>query len=259
MMTTLRHGTYMMGREVRALWRQPWFVAITLVSPIIWLLLFGAAFKQVVNIPGFDETGSYIQFLVPGVVIMTAMFSSGWSGMGTINDLNEGVVDRFLVSPVRRSAMIVGRLMRAALEIAIQAAIVIGLGLLVGATFPGGVGGVLLLILIAALMGALFGAFSNGVALLTRQEETLIAFMQFLTLPLAFLASVFMPPDLLPGWIQTAADFNPVNWAVEAGREVVLGNTDWGLVAGRVGLLAALAIIAAVFATRAFRSYQRSV
>jgi ABC-2 type transport system permease protein len=83
--------------------------------------------------------------------------------------------------------------------------------------------------------------------------------MQFLTLPLAFLASVFMQQDLLPAWMQTAADFNPVNWAVEAGREAVLGDTDWGLVASRVGLLSVLAIAAGAFATRAFQSYQRSV
>jgi ABC-2 type transport system permease protein len=68
-----------------------------------------------------------------------------------------------------------------------------------------------------------------------------------------------MQANLAPGWIQDAARFNPVNWAVEAGREAVSSGADWGLVAGRAGLLAAFAVVCAVFATRAFRTYQNSV
>jgi len=77
--TALREAGYIMGRELRSLLRQPWWIAITLVQPIIWLLLYGALFKKVVEIPGFEAT-SYIQFLTPGVVVMTALFSAGWAG-----------------------------------------------------------------------------------------------------------------------------------------------------------------------------------
>jgi ABC-2 type transport system permease protein len=76
-------------RQLLALWRQPWFVAITLVQPIIWLLLFGAMFKRVVEIPGFHG-GSYIEFLTPGIVIMSALFSAGWHGMGLIGCWRQG-------------------------------------------------------------------------------------------------------------------------------------------------------------------------
>ena len=79
------------------------------------------------------------------------------------------------------------------------------------------------------------------------------------TLPLTFLSAAFMQKDLMPGWMQTVADFNPVNWAVEAGREAVSATTNWGFVASRAGFLFLLALVCAAFATRAFRAYQKSV
>jgi ABC-2 type transport system permease protein len=257
-MNAAKQTWYMTMRHVMALWRQPWWIAVTLVQPVIWLLLYGALFKRVVDIPGFHG-GSYIAFLAPGVVMMTAVFSAGWGGMSMIEDLDRGVIDRFLVSPVHRSALINGRLLQSSLSIAIQALIIVGLALIVGASFGGGVAGVLALIVVSALLGTGFGALSNGLALLMRREESLIAVMQFLLLPLTFLSSAFMQADLAPGWIQDAARFNPVNWAVEAGREAVSNSADWGLVAGRAGLLAAFALVCAFFATRAFRTYQGSV
>ena len=258
MSTTMRHSWYMTIRHLKALMRQPAWIVITLIQPIIWLLLYGALFKKVVEIPGFQST-SYIQFLAPGVVVMTALFSSGWGGMAMIDDIDKGVVDRFLVSPVARSALIAGRVLNNGVSILIQSVIIVLLALVVGASFPAGVLGVLAMIVVAVLMGAAFGAISNGLALLVRREETLIAMMNFLLLPLTFLSSAFMQKSLMPSWMQTVADINPVNWAVEAGRMAVLDDTDWGGVALRAAGLALLLAVCAMFATRAFRSYQRSV
>jgi ABC-2 type transport system permease protein len=245
-------------RHVRELLRQPWWIAVTLIQPVIWLLLYGALFKRVVQIPGF-HTGSYIEFLAPGVIVMTAIFSAGWGGMPLIDDIERGVTDRFLVTPVRRTALISGRLAHASLTIIIQSLIIVGLALIVGASFPGGVGGVVVMIVVATILGAAFGALSNGLALLARREETLIAVMNFLLLPLTFLSSAFMQQNLIPRWMQHVADFNPVNWAVVAGRSAVSANTDWGVVASRAGFLVALLVVCLAFATRAFRTYQRSV
>ena len=121
-MTLAQHTFYMTIRHVRELLRQPWWIAVTLVQPVIWLLLFGALFKRVVEIPGFHG-GSYIAFLAPGVVVMTAMFNSAWSGMALIEDLNRGVTARFLVSPVRRQALIAGRIAKEAVVVVIQSVI----------------------------------------------------------------------------------------------------------------------------------------
>jgi ABC-2 type transport system permease protein len=257
-MTAVQHSWFMTVRHLRALWRQPWWIVVTLIQPIIWLLLYGALFKRVVEIPGFHG-GSYIEFLTPGVLVMTAFFSAGWSGMPMIEDIDRGVVDRFLTSPVKRSALISGRLLQGSLSIVIQSLIIIGLALISGASFDNGPGGVALLILDATILGAAFGALSNGLALLIRREETLIAAMQFLLLPLTFLSGAFMQLSLVPGWIRHIADFNPVNWAVEAGRSGAMGNTDWGFVASRTGFLLAFLALSGFFAVRAFRTYQRAV
>jgi ABC-2 type transport system permease protein len=258
MALALRHGYYMMGRELLALWRQPWWIAITLMQPIIWLLLFGAMFERITEIPGFTSS-DYIQFLTPGVVVMTAFFSATWSGMGMIQDLDRGVTDRLLVSPVARVALISGKVMQQSVVILIQTAIMIGLALAIGGSFPGGAGGVLVMVGLSILLGASVAAISNGLGLLVRKEETLIAMLSALQLPLTFLSTAFMQRDLMPGWMQTIADLNPLDWAIDASRSAVLGNTDWGLVASRAGLLVLVLALASWFAVNAFRSYQRSV
>ncbi len=244
-------------RDLRALLRQPWFVAITLVQPVIWLLLFGALFKSVAEVPGFSSS-SYVEFLAPGIVIMVALFSSGWNGMGTIQDLDRGVMDRFLVTPVHRSSLITGRIANSAFGIAVQSVIIVGLALVIGASFNGVVG-VAVLIGLAALLGMAFAAFSNGIALLARKEETMIGAVQFIILPLTFTSATFMQQSLMPGWMQTVSKFNPVNWAVEAGRQAATGTPDWAYIGVRAGLLTVLLAFAVAFATRAFHSYQRSV
>jgi ABC-2 type transport system permease protein len=244
-------------RHLRELWRQPWYVAITLVQPLIWLLLFGALFERAVEIPGFG--GDYVDFLTPGIVVMTALFTAGWSGMGVIEDLNRGVMDRFLVSPVSRGSLIAGRLGQLAITIAIQSLVVVGLGLAVGARFPGGLAGVPVLVVCSVLLAWAVGALSIGLALVARQEETLIGAVQLVVLPATFLSAGLMKQSLAPGWVQSIARFNPVDWAVDAGREALGTGVDWNLVASRVGLLALLAAVCGWVATRAFHAYQRSV
>ncbi len=257
-MTAIRQAFIMTHRELLSLLRQPWWIAISLVQPVIWLLLYGALFKRVVDIPGF-HSGSYIQFLAPGVVMMTALFGAGWGGMGLLNDIERGVVDRFLMAPVRKGSIIAGRLLQSVISIVIQSIIIVILALIVGAHFPNGILGIVVMILLGALLGASFGAISNGIALLARREETLIAVMNFMLLPLTFLSAAFMQQNLMPGWMQSTASYNPVNWAVTAGRAAILPDTDWSMVAQKTGLLIVFLIVCSAFATRAFRSYQRSV
>jgi len=257
-MTPLRHTWQVALRYIRALLRQPAWVAISLVQPVIWLLLFGALFKRTADIPGFSG-GSYIEFLTPGVVVMLAVSSAGWVGMGFIEDINRGTMDRLLVSPIWRGALNLGSVAQSMLSIVIQSAIVVGLAVAVGARFHNGVAGVAVLIAVGALLGAIFASLSNGVAVLTRQRETLIGIVTMVTLPLTFLSSALMQESLLASWIRWAAKFNPVNWAAQAGRSAAQANTDWGLIASRVGFLALLLLASAAFATRAFNAYQRSI
>ena len=257
-MTALRHTWQVALRYIRALLRQPAWVGISLVQPVIWLLLFGALFRRTADIPGFTG-GSYIEFLTPGVVVMLAVSSAGWVGMGFIEDINRGTMDRLLVSPIWRGALNLGSVAQSVLSIVIQSVIVIGLSLAVCAHFHNGVAGVGVLVAVAGLLGAVFASLSNGVAVLTRQRETLIGIVTMVTLPPTFLSSALMQQSLLPSWIRWIAKFNLVNWAAEAGRSAAGTNADWGLIATRTGFLALLLLASAAFATHAFNAYQRSV
>jgi ABC-2 type transport system permease protein len=256
-MTPLRQTWQVSLRSLRVIARQPAYLGIALVQPVIWLLLFGALFKAVAQIPGFH--GSYVDYLTPGVVVMLAVSSAGWTGMAFIEDINGGVMDRMLASPVWRGALNLGSVAQAVVTILIQTLLIVLIALALGAHYANGVGGVLILMLVAALLGAAFASLSNGLGVLARQRETLIGAVTMVLLPLTFLSSALMQQNLVPGWIETVAKFNPVNWAVEAGRSAAMSEMDWGLVAGRVGLLAALVVLCAWFATRAFGTYQRSL
>lgn len=258
MTTLVPHTRYLTNRLVLAGLRQPAFVAITLVQPMIWLLLFGQLFKRIVELPGF-EGGAYIDFLTPGVVIMTVLFSSGWAGMAFIDDMDRGVMDRMLSSPVSRGAMMVASTLNQAVSIVVQSVVVVLVGLVLGAKFAGGVLGVLVMLLAATLLGASFASLSNGMALLVRTSEALIGFSTMLTLPLSFLSSAMMAREAAPEWIQTVSAYNPVDWAVVAAREALSADPDWGGVFGRLGGLLAVAVVTGFLATRAFRSYQRSL
>jgi ABC-2 type transport system permease protein len=256
----LRHAGYLTARSTKALWRQPAFAIATLVQPIIWLLLFGALFRGVADLPGFGARyGSYLEFITPGVVVMTALFSSGWAGTVYIEDMNRGVMDRLLASPVRRGAMMIGTLAYQGLTTVLQTLVVVGIAVLAGARFPGGVAGVGVTLLAAVLISVIIASLSNALALLLRQQEALIGISQFIVLPLQFLSSAVMDTRLSPGWVRAIARYNPVDWAVVAARQSLSAGTDWGVVSERLGVLLGLAAVMAWLATRAFGAYQRSL
>ncbi|HKI44192.1 MAG TPA: ABC transporter permease [Balneolales bacterium] len=258
MRETIIHSWHITIRQMRNLMRQPWYVVITLVQPIIWLLLFGGLFKSIASVPGFHAK-SYIDFLTPGIVIMSALFSNGWSGMGVIDDMDRGVMDRFLVTPVSRGAIITGRLAQQGVVTIVQSVIIIFLAWLVGAHFPGGIIGVLVLILSAMILGGSISSLSIALALLLRKEESVIAASNLILLPLTFLSSAFMQENLIPHWIRIAAGFNPVDWAVNTGRQAITASVNPAYVSLHGLLLVLFVIICGWLATRAFRSYQRSV
>ncbi len=258
MSTLVAHSGYLTVRSLRTLVRQPAYLAFTLVQPMIWLLLFGQLFEGVAMLPGFGSS-SYLEYLTPGVIVMSAMMSAGWAGTAFIQDMDRGVMDRNLTSPVSRGALISGVLSYQSVVTVIQSLIVFGAGLLMGARYDGGIAGVGLVLVAATLIALIFGALSCAIALLARSQESLIGVSQFLALPLAFLSSVMMAPSLMPDWVATVARYNPVDWAAVASREALGAQIEWSVVAGRLGLLVALAAGMTWWATRAFRAYQRSV
>ncbi len=252
------HTWFMFGRHVMNLVRQPIWIFTMLTTPFVWLLLYSQLFRRVTELPGF-ETGSYLQFLMPGIVVMTAFFTGTWNGMSMINDLDRGIIERFLATPARRSSLVLGHVAQAALNGVIQAGIILGLGHALGARVHAGPLGWLVLFVVAALVAGCFAGMSNGIALVTRREESMIALSNFIALPLLFLSSVLMNERLMPDWMIWVARFNPVHWGAVAAREMVQRDTDWARAGLYLALLVGMTAAMAAFATWAFRAYRRTL
>ncbi|MGW1490978.1 ABC transporter permease [Streptomyces sp. NPDC002402] len=255
---TVAQTWYMTQRQLVAVARQPAYLVMMLIQPVIWLFLFGNLFKKIVELGGFGTT-TYLDYLIPGIVVMSALNSSMWAGMGTLEEIERGTLNRFLTTPVSRSALMNANVVQNGISTALQSVIIVLLGVAGGAEYPGGVAGIAVLVLASVLLGAVFGAFSNAVGMLVRQRESIIGFNTFLLLPLTFLSSAFMAPSQMPSWMARIADFNPVNWAMVAGRSALAAEPDWGDVLGRGGALVGFAVVAVWLSTRALRSYQKSV
>ncbi len=258
MSTIAAHTTWMTGRQLRTIARMPAYLVISLVQPVIWLFLFGSLFRKVVELPGFGAP-SYLDYLVPGVVIMSALSSSMWSGMTVLEEINQGTMDRFLVLPLHRSAIINASVVMQSLTTAMQSLIIVAIGWAAGAHYQGGITGVLVLIIASVLVAVVFSAFSNTVGMLARQRETIIGINTFLLLPLTFLSTAFMAKSLMPHWMRIVAACNPVNWALESGRAAMNAGPDWARVLAQGGGLAVLAIAVTALSVLTFRAYQKSV
>ena len=254
----MRQFWWLTHRRLQTFVRQPFFLVFTLVQPVIWLFLFGNLFKRVVELPGFGST-SYLTYIVPGVVVMSAMASNMWAGMGTMEEIERGTLNRFLVTPVRRGAIMNANVIEQAVSTTVQSLIIVLLAWASGARFPGGGPGVAVLIAMAVLLGTVFSAMSNAVGMLVRQRETIIGLNTLLLLPLTFVSTTFMNDALMPGWMRALTNYNPVNWAVEAAREALTARPDWSAVGRPAAGLLLLAILMVWLSTRTFRTYQKAV
>jgi ABC-2 type transport system permease protein len=250
---------YLTGRKLRALIRQPFVLVFSVVQPAIWLFLFGELFHRVTDIPGFAYQGSFLAYLVPGVVAMNAMSGNMWAGMAMIEEIDRGTLNRFLVTPASRLAIMNASVVEQAVSTTIQTLIIVALGYAGGARYPGGAPGVAALTAAAVLVGIFWGGLSNMTGMLLRSREAIIGVYTFFMLPLMFLSTAFMQPGFLPGWMQAIASRNPLNWEVQIGRDALSASQDWAAIAVRGGGLLALAVIAVAISVTTFRGYARNV
>jgi len=210
----------------------------------------------VAKLPGFGAE-NYAQFLAPGVATMTAVFGSAHSGLSFLVDIDRGVLDRMLVTPASRGALVSGRVTHSGLQVIVQALIILFVSWLRGAHSHGGVLGLAVVCLSASFLGAAVAALSSGLALWMRKQETVIAAINFLLLPMMFLSSMFMPSNLVPAWVLAATRFNPVNWAVTAARSGYEG-LPMSTVLPPLVAIWVFATVCIGLATLAFRNYRKS-
>lgn len=205
--------------------RMPWWSLFTLLQPLIWLLIFGQLFGNMAHLPGFP-TDDYDRFFLPGVLIMTVLFGSSWSGVSLLREITAGTVDRLLVAPISRTSIVLSRILHSAVQVIAQVLLILPLAWAIGAM--GGVTalGVLQTIVIILLLGLGFAAVSNGLAILLQREEPLVMIGNLMTLPLMFLSSALIPKAMMPEWIRYVAAINPIDYAVEAVRAALLGGAQ---------------------------------
>ena len=257
-MTVMRHTWFMVLRQARNLMREPIWIVLLLVQPMVWLVLYGQLFKNLTRLGGFG-TSSYITFLAPAIVVMNGFFGATWSGMSMINDLDHKVVERFLATPAARTSLVLSQIVRSAITAAIQAVIILLVALALGVSIAAGAAGWVVIILAGVLVNSAFAGLSQAIALLTRREATMIAVANFIGLPLLFLSTTMNARSQMPHWMREVARFNPVDWGVQAAREVALPGTSWSAVGWHLLLLLGLTALTAAWATRTFRAYQRSL
>ncbi|MGD0064672.1 MAG: ABC transporter permease [Streptosporangiaceae bacterium] len=256
--TALVHTWYLTGRKLHALVRQPWVLTFSVIQPVIWLFLFGQLFRKVIDIPGFAFGGTYLDYLVPGVIAMNAMSNNMWAGMSMIEEIDRGTLNRFLVSPASRIGIMNATVAEQAVSTAVQSLIIVGLGLAGGARYHGGVAGVAVMVAASIIVGVVFGGLSNAVGMTLRSREAIIGVYTFFMLPLMFLSSAFIQTRLMPGWMQAIASRNPLNWAVQIGRSAVSASPDWSAIGMRCGGLLVLAVACVAVSVLTFRSYSKN-
>jgi len=204
--------------------RNPFVLVVSLVQPIIFLVLFTEVFGNVAGgavsqgIPGIN----YETYLVPAIAIQVALAAAITSGVGLVNDIENGMFEKVLVTPMNRTAVFVGKTAAEVFRIAVQIGIILGLGVLLGAEVVTSIAGVVGIVVIGVLFSLWFVAFSNALAVLTRDQESTIIGANLLQFPLLFLSSAFLPLAALPDWIQTFARFNPVTYGVDATRSLMI-------------------------------------
>jgi ABC-2 type transport system permease protein len=252
-----RQTGWMVVRQLRNLMRQPIWVVMMVVQPMLWLVLYGQLFSKVT--PLRAGAGSYVEFLAPGIICMNAFFGGTWSGMGMITDLDRKVIDRFLAAPASRLAIVLSQVIRAGITAVIQTLILLVVGLALGVRVHGGALGWLVVFAASFLLATAFAGFSNGLALLFRRPESMIATANMVGLPLMFLSSILVTAALMPGWIRSIARFNPVNWGVHAARNAVVVGGAWGTTGEFLSFLLLATAATSMFATWCFRAYQQSI
>lgn len=232
--------------------RMPLWSLFTLIQPLIWLLIFAQLFKNFVQLPGQD--GGYMDFMVPGVIIMTVLFGSSWSGVSLLRDITSGTVDKMLVAPVSRVAIVLSRVLHSAVQVIAQAIIIMFVAWLMGANLNLNIAYLVMGLLVVFLLGLGFAAISNGFAIALQREEPLVMIGNLMTLPLMFLSSALVPKSFMPDWIQYIAMVNPISYAVESLRAVMVGTPELGLFFKGFAVLLVFAAATLAWAVTAFNA-----
>jgi ABC-2 type transport system permease protein len=238
-MRTLYETRLIFTRAMRLSLRNPVWVILGLVQPILYLVMFGPLLENMTRVQGWPD-GDAWQVFVPGLLVQLGIFGAAFVGFGLIHEIRTGVVERMRVTPASRLALLLGRVLRDVVVLLVQGVILVACAMLFGLDAP--LGGLVLGVLVVALLGAAFSSASYAAALVLKSEDALAPLVNGLAVPLLLLSGILLPMTLAPGWLETISDINPVKHVVDGVRALFLhGSTAtvvWGIVA-TLGLVAA--------------------
>jgi len=236
-MSFFRDTWIIFARSMRLSLRQPLWVLIGLMQPILYLTLFGPLLQTVAASSGF--AGDAWQVFVPGLLVQLGIFGGLFVGFGIIAEWRSGVIERQLVTPASRAAIISGRTLRDVVVIVVQAIVLMGAAWLMGLRV--GLGAVLIGLVLIGMLGAAFSFISNAIGIATKSEDALAPMVNSLALPILLLSGILLPMTLAPRWLQIASDFNPFKHIVEALRAVFRGEFATPMVG--IGLVLAVLLV----------------
>ena len=227
-------------------------VLIRLIQPAVWIIVIGNTFagtRPLIQSVGFN--GSYIEFMAPGVIMLTAIFTSIFGGVNTLWDRRYGFMNKALTSPISRSSIAVGKMLAISLISALQSSLILGIALALGVGIVNYLMIIpILLIVIAFSLG--FSGISVIVAATAKSQETFWGVINFLGMPLFMLSPALFPLELLPHWLAFIAKLNPVTYSVLLIREMMTGTAQIFSIAVDVAVICGFVAIMIAIASYAF-------
>ncbi|WP_017973221.1 ABC transporter permease [Actinopolyspora halophila] len=246
--------TVLTGRSLRAVLRDPRIVVFSLLQPLIMLTLFSQVFGKALMGSIASQTDSYINYLMPAILVTTGIGASLQSGVGLITDMKNGVLGRFRALPIRLGTVLVARSLADLFRTAVQLVVLLlAASVLFGFAPEGGLTGTVSAWLLALLVSWSLTWVFLAIASWVRKEEVMQSVGFLAMFPLMFASSAFVPLDALPGWLRIVARINPLTYAVDASRDLCLALPVGSGVWSALGTSVLLLVIGAVFAVRGFR------
>lgn len=249
---TLADSRVMAVRQLRKVMRKPLFIVFAFVQPVMFVLLFRYVFGGAINTGDIE----YVNFLMPGIIVQSAIFGALMTGIGLSEDLKAGVVDRFRSLPIARSAVLIGRTAADIVMNVLTLLVMILVGIAVGFRPDQPLYQLALAFLLVLAFSYVFSWISAFIGLSVRDPETAQSAGFVWVFPLTFVSSAFVPASSMPGVLAAFADVNPVTLTVDATRALMIGEGD--ALSPALGALAWLAGLLAIFIPLAIRAFRRS-